>query len=697
MSTDKKLSGLHITAEEFAENSIANMANIPSRPSAFGAASLTPTQVKERFDANPELIRQRFNELLAMLPDVAGEVSVTVNVNGANKTVTLTELVASLSAPKGALQMQDILKVTYGGVDKTIREIVDALTRGINQKVDAMSVVDQRRIDSYSPDEYYFSNENWKKFIGDEENSSDYPGMNRVYVERGCKRGTYGMYSLSYNANPIYNAWYSKAEWAQRFAKEHPTEAFREPFPNEYPVLDSVVQRINNGQIKVPYAPIDGADATSKEYVDKIKAKLEEAIANTDEGNLLAMLEEARGYIELLDDFNKRYAELMSDIHPGTKGLAYSVSADGTYVISTGLGDVPTGSDIEFAEYYDELPVKAVKSGAFSGKNLKSVTVPPSIEAFEYNAFGWSTSIGAVYIKNLEKWLQKIRFESSGSPVTFSKPKVYIKNRYYTTLEIPAGVEKVTQRACMHWAQFEKIRFPETLKNVEDMGFQYCTGLKEVTLPTSLEILGAEGFGRCSSLTNVYFNGKPTISTTAFAGDDAIRYIHVPWQPGEVSGASWGANYAEIIYGYSPGTEGLQYQLSSDGTYYICDGFGENYSGGKDIVIPSHYNGKPVKAIGDSAFYGERWGSFSVTSVVIPETVEILDYRSFASQFELTSVTIKGTPTRIAYYAFDRGLGAEAYGDTIEPCTYNLAFGEGAVSGAPWGDSNAILNYNAEV
>lgn len=132
MSTDKKLSSLHITAEKFAENSIANMASIPSRPSAFGAASLTPTQVKERFDANPELIRQRFNELLEMLPGIANELVVTVNVNGADETVTLAELIASLSAPKGALQMQDILKVTYGGVDKTIREIVDAITKNIS-------------------------------------------------------------------------------------------------------------------------------------------------------------------------------------------------------------------------------------------------------------------------------------------------------------------------------------------------------------------------------------------------------------------------------------------------------------------------------------------------------------------------------------------------------------------------------------
>lgn len=697
MSTDKKLSSLKISPEVFDSNSIAKMANIPSRPSAFGAASLTPQQVKERFDANPDLIRQRFNDLLEMLPDVAGEVNVTVNVNGTDKTVTLAELVASLSAPEGALQMQDILKVTYGGEEKTIEWIVDALTRGVSGKTDKMSVVDQRRIDSYSRDDYYFSENNWKSFIGDKNNSSKYPGMNRAYVERGRERGTYGMYALSYNANPIYNAWYSKTEWAERFAKEHPGESFRPPNDNEYPLLDSVVQRLNNGQIKVPTLPVEDNDAVAKDYVDKIKKKLEEAIANSDEGKLLAMLEEARQYVELLDGFNKRYAELMSAIHPGTKGLAYSVSADGTYVISTGLGDVPTGSDIEFAEYYDELPVKVVKSGAFNEKNLKSVTVPPSIEAFEYNAFGWSTSIGAVYIKNLEKWLQKIRFESSGSPVTFSKPKVYIKNRYYTTLEIPAGVEKVTQRACMHWAQFEKIRLPETLKTVEDMGFQYCTGLKEVTLPTSLEILGAEGFGRCSSLTNVYFNGKPTISTAAFAGDDAIRYIHVPWQPGEVSGAPWGANYAGIIYGYSPGTEGLLYRLSSDGTYYICDGFGENYSGGKDIVIPSHYNGKPVKAIGDAAFYGERWGYFRVTSVVIPETVEMLDYSCFAAQFELTSVTIKGTPSYITSAAFERDLGAAAYGATIEPCTYNLAFSEGAVSGAPWGDSKAILNYNAEV
>ncbi len=44
-----------------------------------------------------------------------------------------------------------------------------------------------------------------------------------------------------------------------------------------------------------------------------------------------------------------------------------------------------------------------------------------------------------------------------------------------------------------------------------------------------------------------------------------------------------------------PGTKGLAYELSSDGTYYICKGY-ESYSLPSKIVIPSYYNGKPVKA-----------------------------------------------------------------------------------------------------
>lgn len=55
------------------------------------------------------------------------------------------------------------------------------------------------------------------------------------------------------------------------------------------------------------------------------------------------------------------------------------------------------------------------------------------------------------------------------------------------------------------------------------------------------------------------------------------------------------SNGGKCSCGYEvQGTKGLEYELSSDGTYYICKGYG-GYSLPSKIVIPPYYNGKPVK------------------------------------------------------------------------------------------------------
>jgi hypothetical protein len=166
MSTDKKLSSLYISSETFEKNSIAKMANIPSRPSAFGESSLTPAQVKERFDANPKLIKERFNELLAMLPDLGGELKLTVSVDGKVETVTLSELVASLSDTSGALQMQNILKVTYGGEDKTIKAIVSALTKAVSDNTKEIREI-EKSLDGYTEGLEYILSDDGTYYICD--------------------------------------------------------------------------------------------------------------------------------------------------------------------------------------------------------------------------------------------------------------------------------------------------------------------------------------------------------------------------------------------------------------------------------------------------------------------------------------------------------------------------------------------------
>lgn len=138
------------------------------------------------------------------------------------------------------------------------------------ESVPDMHILDQERVEAYKKlGTFYFSEENQKKFLGDPNDSTNYPGYQRVYTERSRDRGPYGMYALTSEAKPVYNAWYSKSEWATRFAKEHPGETFREPYDDEYPVLDSSVMRLNTGDILVPNEPGREGSAVSKAYVNK--------------------------------------------------------------------------------------------------------------------------------------------------------------------------------------------------------------------------------------------------------------------------------------------------------------------------------------------------------------------------------------------------------------------------------------------
>ena len=86
---------------------------------------------------------------------------------------------------------------------------------------------------------------------------------------------------------------------------------------------------------------------------------------------------------------------------------------------------------------------------------------------------------------------------------------------------------------------------------------------------------------------------------------------------------------------YPPATErSLEYTLTGDGTAYLVTGIGTAKG---DIVIVKEYNGKPVVAIGDYAFYNcER-----LTSVTIPSSITNIGFCAFAWCDSLASITVE--------------------------------------------------------
>ena len=88
-----------------------------------------------------------------------------------------------------------------------------------------------------------------------------------------------------------------------------------------------------------------------------------------------------------------------------------------------------------------------------------------------------------------------------------------------------------------------------------------------------------------------------------------------------------------------------------------------------------------VTSIGDDTFFGCT--SLALTS--LPEGLTSIGIEAFVNCTSLTSITFKGTPTTIA---------ANAFNSCTNLTDIKVPWAEGAVSGAPWGATNATITYN---
>lgn len=114
----------------------------------------------------------------------------------------------------------------------------------------------------------------------------------------------------------------------------------------------------------------------------------------------------------------------------------------------------------------------------------------------------------------------------------------------------------------------------------------------------------------------------------------------------------------------------------SDSLVYIGERAFSNCTSLTSVNIPDS-----VTNIGASAFYD----CYNLTSVNIPDSVMSIGNYAFYDCTGLTTLTFTGTPTTIANNAFY---------DCTNLTTINVPWAEGAVADAPWGATNATINYN---
>ena len=225
----------------------------------------------------------------------------------------------------------------------------------------------------------------------------------------------------------------------------------------------------------------------------------------------------------------------------------------------------------------------------------------------------------------------------NGKPVTKIGGGVFDGCGNITNITIPNSVTQIGASAFRECKNLKSIGIPCGVKSISNLAFDGCTSLRVVMIPSSVEHISSYAFDNCKNIKIVYYQGTADKwnKISVGEGNTALTNATIRYVMDDESSVDGDVGYSK----------GLKYTLSKDGTYYEISGKGdcaETY-----IVIPSKYNNKPVKKIGDSAFYSQ-----DIQHIKIPEGVTELGNYAFKNCDSLASITLPSTLASIGREVF---------------------------------------------
>jgi hypothetical protein len=317
--------------------------------------------------------------------------------------------------------------------------------------------------------------------------------------------------------------------------------------------------------------------------------------------------------------------------------------------------------------------VKIIGDYAFSYcESLKSITIPESVTSIGIYAFNNCTSLKSIYYNAINCSYDLLKNGSSSL--------LFYQDGGNTSIEkiiIGNNVEKIPQGVFAYCLNVKEINIPDSVKEIEDYAFYYCTGITglkigknvtsigfeafarlysliEVTIPENVTSIGMYAFYNCTSLRTIYYNAINC--SYDFLNNDLMMYPLFYYQ------GSRNTLIEKIIIG--------------DKVESIPEGIFSYLANLKEIDIPDS-----VKKIEDYAFYCNN-----VASLKIGNSVNSIGTMAFAVCQSLTEVTIPSSVTTIGTKAF--------YGCTLLSKIL-IKKPDNSISGSPWGvETNIPILWN---
>ena len=209
------------------------------------------------------------------------------------------------------------------------------------------------------------------------------------------------------------------------------------------------------------------------------------------------------------------------------------------------------------------------------------------------------------------------------------------------SITIPSSVTSLGE-ACFYGCRgLTSITIPSSVTSLGNSCFRYCSGLTSVTIPSSVTLLGEYCFADCRGLTSITIPSSVTsLGNYCFSDCSGLTSITIP---------SSVTSLGDYCFADCRGLTSINIPSSvtslSDGCFYYCSVL-------TSITIPSS-----VTSLSDDCFYGCK----SLTSITIPSSVTSLGNYCFSGCSGLTSITIPSSVASLGENCFKECGNIETY------------------------------------
>ena len=218
------------------------------------------------------------------------------------------------------------------------------------------------------------------------------------------------------------------------------------------------------------------------------------------------------------------------------------------------------------------------------------------------------------------------------------------------SIELPDNMLYIGSYAFYDCRSLELSNLPDTIVQICDYAFYNCNKLALTELPSQLREIWEYAFAKCHSLELKSLPyGIKYLSKYAFSYCDKLALTEL-----NVVGS--------LI-------DGINYLSIPDYCFEYC------------VSMPLTKLSENTRSIGIGAFRN----CYKLALTEIPESVKRIDSYAFENCEGLTTLTFRGTPEYISLWAFNGCKNLT---------TINVPWSNGEVSAAPWGATNATINYN---